>query len=79
MNGELREQFLLGLKFIRCERGEYYRTKLYDDVFLEIDMNDSFASLVKVENKNKRHPITKICLPNKLTKERLLRLLEVMR
>lgn len=74
------DKFLQGLHFIKCDK-KYYRTKLYDNTFLEIDIEDSFASLVKLEKLPtwENEQITKICLPNKLTKERLLKLLEVIR
>jgi hypothetical protein len=73
--------FLKELGFVRCERGKYYRLKIYDNLFLEIDTEDSFASLVQIRKYRKRlnEKITKICLPNKLTKERLLKLLEVIK
>jgi len=73
----MKEQLLKDLKFVRCERGRYYRMKLYENVFLEVDTEDYFASLVKINTKDKRHPITKICLPNKLNKVNLIKLLEV--
>ena len=79
-NGGLDKQFLDELNFIKCDK-HYYRTKLYDNTYLEIDMNDSFASIVSVQKMEtwKKERITKIVLPNKLTKERLLKLLEVIR
>ncbi len=79
-NGGLDEQFLKGLNFIKCDK-HYYRTKLYDDVYLEIDINDWFVSIVSVQSMVtwEKDRITKIVLPNKLTKERLIKLLEVIR
>jgi hypothetical protein len=70
--------------FVRCEKGKYYRLKIYGDdysaVYLEIDTKDNFASFVKrVKFPTRQEEITKICLPNKLTKERLLKLLEILK
>ena len=65
------------LGFRRCEGGKYYRMGLYENTILEIDTGNMFASIVKINNKDKRHPITKICLPTKITKKKLLNLLEI--
>lgn len=76
---KLTEQFLRELKFIKC--GKYYRTKLYDNIYLEIDTEDWFTSIVHAEKLPiwKHTRITKIALPSKMTKENLIKLLEIMK
>jgi hypothetical protein len=78
--GHLDEQFLIELKFVKCDKGKYYRTKIYDDMFLEIDMNDSFAAIVRTDftKKREKEQITKMYLPKKMTKDKLLNLVAVL-
>jgi len=71
-------ELLKELKFIRCEKGKYFRKKIYENVFLEIDTEDWFASLVKIDNRSKRPLLTKIYLPNKLSIDRLTMLTKLL-
>jgi hypothetical protein len=78
-NGGLTEQWLTELKFKKCDK-KYYRIKIYDDMFLEINTDDSFAAITRIDftKKREKEQVTKMYLPKKMTKEKLAKLLDVL-